>query len=108
MYKVVVFSITMLIIILSGCSYTMLNHFNTELEDWRKNMTKAWHGYMRICLFQYFKNKTHIYEHYGGNFLFHIVNKMKSLLLVSKKEKSMYSGFKHFGFLTKIKIKDSM
>ena len=87
MHKGVVFSFTMLMIFLNGYSDIMLNHFKTELGDWTKNMTKAWHGYIRMCVFQYFKNKTHFYEQYGRNFLFHIVEKSKSLLLVSKRRK---------------------
>ena len=85
MHKGLVFSFTMLMIFLNGYSDIMLNHFKTELGDWRKNMTKAWHGYIRMCVFQYFKNKTDFYKHYGRNFLFHIVEKSKSLLLVSKR-----------------------
>ena len=87
MPKGVVFCIVVLMLILNGYSDVMLNHFKTELGDWRKNLTKAWHGYIRMCLFQYYKNKTHFYKHYGRNFLFHIVKKLKSLLLVNKRRK---------------------
>ena len=87
MHKGLVFSIAMLMFVLNGYSDIMLNHFKTELGDWRQNMTKAWHGYIRMCLFQYFRNKTHFYKHYGRNFIFHIVKKLKSLLLVSKRRK---------------------
>ena len=87
MCKGVVFCIAVLMFILNGDSDIMLNHFKTELGDWRRNMTKAWHGYIRMCLFQYYKNKTHFYKHYGRNFLFHLVEKSKSLLLVNKRRK---------------------
>ena len=83
MSKCVVCTFALLLVAKNGSSDVMLNQFKTELGDWREKITKAWHGYIRLYFFQYFKKITHLYHNYDRNFLFHIVYNSKSFLLIN-------------------------
>ena len=102
-FKCVVCTFAILMLVQNGSSDIMLNQFKTELRGLRENMVKAWHGYIRLYFFKYFKNRIHFYENYGRKFLCQIVYKSKAWLYVNNKRTIDWKSFETFSIFDKCK-----